>query len=83
MEAVIDGKSKAEEQYNIRVGLILCGIRSMSPELSMDLAEVAINYKNKGVVAYDLAGPEENHPAKDHKEAFFKIINNNINVFFS
>jgi len=80
VEAVIDGKSKAEEQYNIRVGLILCGIRSMSPELSMDLAEVAINYKNKGVVAYDLAGPEENHPAKDHKEAFFKIINNNINT---
>ena len=80
VEAVIEGKTKAESQYNIKVGLILCGIRSMSPERSMDLAQVAIKYKNKGVVAYDLAGPEENYPAKDHKEAFFTIINNNINT---
>ncbi|MBL4625639.1 MAG: adenosine deaminase [Flavobacteriales bacterium] len=80
VEAVIEGKSKAEEKYNIKVGLILCGIRSMSPKRSMDLARVAISYKNKGVVAYDLAGPEENFPAKDHKEAFFEIINNNINT---
>ena len=54
VEAVIEGKTKAESQYNIKVGLILCGIRSMSPERSMDLAQVAIKYKNKGVVAYDL-----------------------------
>jgi adenosine deaminase len=80
VDAVIEGKSKAEKKYDIKVGLILCGIRSMSPERSMDLAEIAINYKNKGVVAYDLAGPEENYPAKDHKEAFFTIINSNINT---
>ncbi|MBL4652359.1 MAG: adenosine deaminase [Flavobacteriales bacterium] len=80
VEAVIEGKTTAEKKYNIKVGLILCGIRSMSPERSMDLAQVAIKYKNKGVVAYDLAGPEENYPAKDHKEAFFTIINNNINT---
>ncbi len=80
IDAVIQGKNKAEKEYNIHVGLILCGIRSMSPESSMDLAQVAVAYKNKGVVAYDLAGPEENFPAKDHRQAFYTIINNNINT---
>jgi adenosine deaminase len=31
------------------------------------------------VVAFDLAGAEYNFPAKDHKEAFQLILNNNVN----
>ncbi len=80
IEAVIKGKEKAEADFFITVGIIVCGIRSMTPEVSFQLAELAVDYKDKGVVAYDLAGPEENYPAKDHKEAFYHIINNNINT---
>jgi adenosine deaminase len=32
------------------------------------------------VVGYDLAGAEENFPAKDHLAAFYLIRNNNVNV---
>jgi adenosine deaminase len=32
------------------------------------------------VVGFDLAGAEENFPAKKHKEAFYLILNNNINT---
>jgi adenosine deaminase len=46
----------------------------------MLLAELAIAYKNRGVVAFDLAGAEEDYPAKKHREAFYRILNNNINV---
>jgi adenosine deaminase len=54
-------------------------MRNINPETSLKLAELAVAYKNQGVVAFDLAGQEENYPAKDHKEAFYIIRNNNIN----
>jgi len=60
--------------------VIICGIRSISPEISYQLAELAVAFKNRGVVGYDLAGVEENFPAKDHREAFHLILNNNINT---
>ena len=80
LSAVLRGKNRAEDQFNIRIGIIISSIRSISPEVSMELAQLTVNYKNKGVVGFDLAGAEENFPAKDHKEAFFHIINNNINT---
>jgi adenosine deaminase len=43
------------------------------------LAQLALEYKGAGVVGFDLAGAEEHFPAKKHREAFFLILNNNIN----
>jgi len=80
VDSVLQGLAQAEDDFKIKTGLILCGIRSISPEVSYQLAELAVAYKNRGVVAYDLAGVEENFPAKNHKEAFYLILNNNINT---
>lgn len=80
IDAVLDGLLDAEREYDIRSGVIICGIRSISPEISLQLAELAVAYKYRGVVGFDLAGAEENFPAKDHVEAFYLIRNNNINV---
>ncbi len=80
VDAVLRGLKKGEKEFGVRSGIIICGIRSISPEVSYKLAELAVAYKNKGVVGYDLAGVEENFPAKDHKEAFYLIRNNNINT---
>ena len=80
LSAVLKGKKRAEADFNIRIGIIISSIRSISPEVSLALAELTVDYKDKGVVGFDLAGAEENFPAKDHKEAFFHIINNNINT---
>ena len=46
----------------------------------MRVAELAVAFKNRGVVGFDLAGAEYNNPAKLHREAFYLIRNNNINV---
>jgi adenosine deaminase len=45
---------------------------------SRDLADLTVSFKNRGVVAFDLAGAEYNYPAKKHKEAFFMVINKNM-----
>jgi len=79
MEAVLRGLRSAKRTYRIRYGVILCGIRSMSPSLSVRMAELAIAFKNRGVVGFDLAGSEINNPAKEHQRAFQLILDNNIN----
>lgn len=80
IEAVIRGMRRAERDFGILGGVIICGMRSFDPKISIELAELAVAYKNRGVVGFDLAGPEENYPAKDHEEAFRLVLKNNINI---
>ena len=79
VDGVLDGLHRAEKKYNIKTGIIVCGMRNIDPETSIVLADLAVAYKNQGVVGFDLAGAEENHPAKHHRESFYRILNNNIN----
>jgi adenosine deaminase len=79
VQAVLEGLSAAEKLYNIKTGVILCGIRHISPDLSNKLADLTVAFKNKGVVGFDLAGAEEDFPAKKHREAFSRVLANNIN----
>lgn len=79
MEAVLHGLKDAEKSFDIRTGVIICGIRNIEPKASLRLAQLAVAYKGAGVVGFDLAGQEENHPAKEHLQAFYLIRNNHIN----
>jgi len=79
VEAVRHGLEGAEKKYHIKTGIIICGMRNINPQTSLILAELAVAFKNKGVVGFDLAGVEESYPAKHHREAFYQILNNNIN----
>ena len=79
VDAVLEGLHRAERDFGIRTGLIICGIRNIPPRLSLRLAELTVAYKNRGVVAFDLAGAERDFPAKAHKAAFQKILKHNIN----
>jgi adenosine deaminase len=79
-DAVLHGLRRAHRDFNISTGVILCGIRNMDPRDSYRLAELAVAYKGRGVVAFDLAGGERGNPAKDHAKAFELIRENNMNV---
>lgn len=79
VEAVLSGLRRAREVYGIKSNVILCGIRNISSESSYEMAELAVAYKGRGVVGFDLAGAEANFPAKDHKRAFHLVRENNIN----
>ena len=80
IESVLKGLKKGEKDFGVKSGIIVCGIRSISPAISLKLADLSVQYKNRGVVGFDLAGSEENFPAKEHREAFYLIRNNNINA---
>src|SRR5258708_34921129 len=47
--------------------------------MSLWMAGLGVVFKDRGVVAFDLAGAEYNYPAKDHKQAFQLILDNNVN----
>eukprot|EP01088_Endostelium_zonatum_P015508 TRINITY_DN3839_c0_g1_i1.p1 TRINITY_DN3839_c0_g1~~TRINITY_DN3839_c0_g1_i1.p1 ORF type:complete len:889 (+),score=135.14 TRINITY_DN3839_c0_g1_i1:1-2667(+) len=79
MEAVVEGMAMAEHNLPIFIRIIVCGMRHMTPEQSLTLAEIAWRYKGKGVVAFDLAGPEHTFRAKDHKPAFDIVRKNLLN----
>ena len=68
--APLRGLTRAEADFGIRTGLIICGIRSFEPSVSLRLAELAVEFKDQGVVAFDLAGAEVGNPAREHREAF-------------
>jgi len=80
VEAVLEGLWQAKESHGIESNVIICGIRNISPESSIEMAQLAVAYKNRGVVAFDLAGAEYDHPAKHHLPAFQLVRANNINV---
>ncbi len=78
--AVRRGLAAAEAASHIRTGIIVTGIRSIDPARSLELAELAVAWKGRGVVAFDLAGEEQDNPPKRHREAFYHCLNHNQNV---
>ncbi|RJO68124.1 MAG: adenosine deaminase [Myxococcales bacterium] len=79
VEAVRDGLREGERKFGVKSGIIICGIRNMSPELSFKLAQLAVSFKADGVVGFDLAGSEYNNPPKEHRKSFYLVVSNNIN----
>lgn len=70
VEAPLRGLARAEREYGIVSRVIICGIRNMPPEVSLRLARLAVDFKDRGVVGFDLAGGEAGNPAELHKAAF-------------
>jgi adenosine deaminase len=78
--AVLDGLTQAESDLNIRTSLIICGLRDRFESASMRMAEMAVEHKHEGIVAFDLAGGEAGNPPKGHLHAFYHARNNLLNL---
>ena len=70
MLAVLGGLARGSADFGVGTGLIVCALRNESPELSIQLVELALAYRAQGCVGFDLAGEEAGHPAKEHVRAF-------------
>ncbi|MBI5364801.1 MAG: adenosine deaminase [Planctomycetes bacterium] len=70
MTAVMKGLRRGEEDHGVKVGVIVCAMRNLSSMLSYQMAELAVAWRDHGVVGFDLAGEEAGHPAKHHIDAF-------------
>jgi adenosine deaminase len=80
LDAQLRGLARAEEDYGIVARSIVTALRQLSPMVSLELARLAVAYRDKGVVAFDLAGGELGHPASAHSIAFAYARENNLAV---
>ena len=80
VDAVQEGLALAEKEFGIKTSLIICGLRDRFESASLRLAELAVEYRSKGVSAFDLAGAEAGNPTKDHLHAFYYARNHLLNL---
>lgn len=78
VQAVLEGLEKGKRDFGVGYGLILCGMRNMKNTL--EIAELAVNFRRDGVVGFDLAGEEGGYPPKKHVDAFQFIQRSNFNI---
>ena len=70
VEAPLRGLTRAEREHGIVGRIIVCAIRNMAKDIALELAKLAVAYRGRGVVAFDLAGGERGNPAAAHARAF-------------
>jgi len=78
VKAVLNGLERGKNDFGVGYGLILCGMRNMKNTL--EIAELAVNFRKDGVVGFDLAGEEGGFPPKKHIDAFHFIQRSNFNI---
>lgn len=79
VEAVQQGIEEGEEAADregrsIRVGQLLSAMRQT--DRSREVAELAVSLRGRGVVGFDIAGPEDGFPASNHRAAFDYLADN-------
>ena len=78
INAINSGFKLAEKEYGIISGIILCGMRQ-DPQNVIDVSSLAIECKEM-IVGFDIAGPELGFMPSLYKNAFKRVLENNINV---
>lgn len=80
MSAVLQGLHDGSAKYEVGFGVIVCALRNMPAETSLEMAELAVAFRDEGVVGFDLAGDESGHPPKRHLDAFHYCRRENFNI---
>ncbi len=80
IEAVLAGLQEGQRKARVSARLICCAMRQEPPALSETVARVAVQYRQAGVVALDLAGPEVGYPAEPHRKAFEYALDNDLHL---
>ena len=78
LSAVLKGLQRGRRDFGVLSGVIVCAMRNM--DVSLEMAELAVDFRDRGVVGFDLAGEEGGYPPKKHVEAFHYIQRQNFNI---
>jgi adenosine deaminase len=78
VSSVLKGLERGRKDFGTASGLIICAMRNM--DVSLEMAELAVDFRDRGVVGFDLAGEEGGYPPKKHVDAFHYIQRQNFNI---
>jgi adenosine deaminase len=70
LEAELAGLARGEREFGVVARVINCSLRHYDPAVSLEIARLSVAYRDRGVVAFDLAGGEAGRPAIAHRAAF-------------
>ena len=76
VEAVVAGFADGSEGQGIRVGTLVTAMRHAAR--SLEIAELAVRHRDRGVVGFDIAGAEAGNPPTRHLDAFQYIHRENF-----
>jgi len=78
VQAVLDGFRQGSEGRGITVYALLTAMRTAAR--SLEIAELAVRYRDQGVVGFDIAGAEAGWPPSRHLDAFQYIKRENFHI---
>jgi adenosine deaminase len=70
LDAELLGLARGERDFGVVTRVINCSLRHYSPDVSVAIARLSVAYRDRGVVAFDLAGGEAGRPPAVHQAAF-------------
>ena len=73
-EAAVEALLEGLADSRLPSGLIVCAMRHLSPAETLRAARLALRYQGRGVVGFDLAGPEHGFPPAMHIEALRLVL---------
>jgi adenosine deaminase len=68
-EVVVEALLEGLQRSSLPSGLIVCAMRHLPPEETVRAAELASRFQGRGVIGFDLAGPEHGFPPEMHARA--------------
>ena len=78
LEAVLDGFAEGSEGRGITVRTLCSAMRQRAS--SVEIARLAVRYRERGVVGFDIAGPEAGYPPSRHLDAFSYVMRENFHI---
>ncbi len=78
VEAVLEGFAAGSAGRGIRVYALLTAMRTAAR--SLEIAELAVRHRDRGVVGFDIAGAEAGSPPSRHLDAFQYVARENFHI---
>jgi len=78
VDAVGRGFAQAERRHGITLRQIVCAMRDRTD--SLEMAQLAVANRDRGVVGFDIAGEEAGYPAEKHLPAFQLCHRENFSI---
>jgi adenosine deaminase len=78
VEAVLEGFATGSSGRPIRVYALLTAMRTAAR--SLEIAELAVKYRDQGVVGFDIAGAEAGNRPSRHLDAFQYVARENFHI---
>jgi adenosine deaminase len=80
MHSVTSAVERAVDEYPIQVRLLVTIVREFGVQVATEVLDLALDFRDRGVVGLDLAGHEETHPATPFAPLFHRALEEGLHV---